>query len=180
MSDWKLRTGTEAYVYWSAGVVALVPSAVVTTTSTVPTAPGGLTAVICVSELTVKVVAALPPKVTDVAPASAVPVIVTLVPPATGPTFGFTPVTTGLSVIQYRLPSQDGSPSVIPPQTTRALPVKTPGTSRRGVGAPTVDMADQTSTDGRYRPPVFRRLPLPHSTPPQMTISWPVQTARLP
>ena len=48
--------------------------------------PPGTTAVICVSELTVKLVAAMVPNVTLVAPVKPVPVTVTLLP--TGPDVG--------------------------------------------------------------------------------------------
>jgi hypothetical protein len=49
-------------------------------------APVGTVAVICVAEFTLKLVAAMPPNVTLVAPVKAVPVIVTGVP--TGPLVG--------------------------------------------------------------------------------------------
>ena len=73
---------------WSAFEVVEVPPGVVTVTSTVPALPAGAVAVICVAPFTVKLVAAVPPKLTAVAPVSAVPVIVTLVPPDSGPAFG--------------------------------------------------------------------------------------------
>ena len=76
---------------WSAGLVAEVPSAVATVMSAVPE-PGGLVAVISVPETMVKS-AAVPPKLTPVAPVKPVPVIVTLVPPALVPPAGETPVT---------------------------------------------------------------------------------------
>ena len=65
-----------------------------TVTSTTPV-PAGLVAVICVAELTVKLVAATVPKSTAVAPVKSVPVIVTVVPPAAGPDAGLMPVTLG-------------------------------------------------------------------------------------
>src|SRR5258707_13110330 len=74
--------------------MALVPPAVVTVTSTVPT-PAGEVAVIWVALLTVKEAAALLPKLTAVAPEKLVPVMVTLVPPDVGPVFGLTLVTVG-------------------------------------------------------------------------------------
>ena len=55
----------------------------------------GLTAVIEVGELTVKLIAGTPPNATAVAPVKLVPVIVTLVPPAAGPDVGLMPVTVG-------------------------------------------------------------------------------------
>ena len=61
----------------------------------VPAEWAGDVAVICVELLTVKDVAAVPPKLTAVAPVRFVPLIVTLVPPAVEPVFGETPVTVG-------------------------------------------------------------------------------------
>jgi hypothetical protein len=61
-----------------------VPLGVDTTTSTVPAACAGLTAVICVSELTTKRTAAVP-KATPVAPVKLLPVMTTRVPPAVLP-----------------------------------------------------------------------------------------------
>jgi hypothetical protein len=81
-------------VYRSAAPVALVPSGVVTVTSTVPL-PGGDVAVICVSLLTVNAVAAVEPNPTRVAPVKPVPVIVTVVEPLAGPEDGATLVTAG-------------------------------------------------------------------------------------
>jgi hypothetical protein len=74
--------------------MALVPPAVVTATSTVPT-PVGEVAVIWVALSTVKEPAALLPNLTAVAPEKLVPVMVTLVPPDVGPVFGLTLVTVG-------------------------------------------------------------------------------------
>ena len=65
-----------------------MPPGVTTVTSTTPAAPAGLVAVIWVSELTVKLLAATVPKSTAVAPVKPVPVIVTVVPPAAGPPWG--------------------------------------------------------------------------------------------
>ena len=62
---------------WSAADVADVATGVVTVTLTVPGEPAGLIAVIDVAEVTRKVVAAVDPKVTPVAPVRFVPVIVT-------------------------------------------------------------------------------------------------------
>ena len=56
-----------------------VPEGVVT--DTIPDAPLPTVAVIVVAELTVKVVAATPPKLTAVAPVKLIPVMVTTVPP---------------------------------------------------------------------------------------------------
>src|ERR1700748_3211610 len=49
-----------------------------------------------VSEVTVNVEAAVPPKLTPVAPVNPVPVMVTLVPPPVGPEVAATSVTTGV------------------------------------------------------------------------------------
>ena len=82
-------------MYWSAALVALVPPAVVTVTSTVPALPAGAVAVICVALFTVNDVAFVAPNFTAVAPERFVPAIVTLVPPASGPEVGEIPVTVG-------------------------------------------------------------------------------------
>ena len=66
-------------MYSSPGPVALVPTGVVTVTSTVPL-PGGETAVIDLPETTVKLFASLEPKWTDVAAVKPLPVIVTALP----------------------------------------------------------------------------------------------------
>ena len=55
---------------------------------------GGLVTVICVAESAV-ILPGAPPKLTTVAPASPVPVIVTVLPPTVLPLAGDTPVTTG-------------------------------------------------------------------------------------
>lgn len=67
----------------------------VTVTSTVPTEPAGLVAVIWVPLFTVKVVAGVESKVTAVAPLKPDPLITTTVPPGRGPVFGVRPETTG-------------------------------------------------------------------------------------
>ena len=77
----------------SALPVPLVPLGVATVTSTAPL-PAGAIAVIWVGPSTVKSVAGVPPNSTSVAPEKLVPVMVTLVPPPTGPT-GAEPVTVG-------------------------------------------------------------------------------------
>jgi hypothetical protein len=89
-----VTVGDPVYVNSSSTVVALVPPAVVTVTATVPE-PTGLVAVICVELSTVNVVAAEAPKLTTVAFVKSVPVIVTDVPPESGPPLGLTPVTVG-------------------------------------------------------------------------------------
>ena len=70
-------------------------AAVATVMFTVPAA-AGLVAVICVpAGLIAKLVARFVPKYTAVAPVKPVPVIVTVVPPATGPDAGLTPLIVG-------------------------------------------------------------------------------------
>ncbi len=81
------------YEYLSADVVAEVPPAAITVTSTVPV-PAGLVATICVAVSLVIVAVALP-NFTAVAPDRFVPAIVTDVPPAAGPELGLIPVTAG-------------------------------------------------------------------------------------
>ena len=74
-----------------------VPPGVVTVTDTEPVVSRtGVVAVILVPPLlTVTDVAATPPTITAVAPVKAVPVIVIMVPPASGPLAGDTLVTVG-------------------------------------------------------------------------------------
>ena len=79
----------------SAVDVALVPTGVVTVMSTGPADPGGEVAVICVTLFTVKLMAAVPPNFTLVAPVKPVPVMTTLVAPAVGPLTGARDVTVG-------------------------------------------------------------------------------------
>ncbi len=67
-----------------------------TVTSTVPALVAEVVAVIEVSELTVKLDAALTPNLTPVALVNPLPVIATDVPPAVGPSVGLIDVTTGV------------------------------------------------------------------------------------
>jgi hypothetical protein len=60
-----------------------------------PAVPAGVVAAIWVSSVTVKLVAAVPPMVTAVAPVKLVPVMVMLVPPAVGPDEGETVLMVG-------------------------------------------------------------------------------------
>ncbi len=71
-----------------------MPPPVVTDTPTMPL-PAGAVAVIWVALTTVKLVAAVAPKATAVAPVKPVPVITTLVPPPLPPEAGAIPVTVG-------------------------------------------------------------------------------------
>lgn len=75
-------------------LIAEAPPGVVTVTSTVPL-PAGLTAVIWVSLSTVKLLVAVEPNETLVALVKLEPVMVTVVPPATGPLVGVTDFTDG-------------------------------------------------------------------------------------
>ena len=82
--------------------VALVPPAVVTVTSTAPAAWAGAVAVIEVALFTAKLVAAVEPKLTAVAPLKPEPVpepvIVTEVPPVVVPVAGEMFETTGAKI----------------------------------------------------------------------------------
>jgi hypothetical protein len=82
-------------VYLSALLVGLVPPIVVTVMSTAPEDSAGEVAVIEVALVTVKLVAAIDPNLTALAPVRFVPVIVTLVPPPNAPAVGLTAVTVG-------------------------------------------------------------------------------------
>ena len=73
----------------------LCPPELVTVTVTAPPLPAGLVAVIVVLLTTTTFVAAVAPNITVAPAAKFVPVIVTPVPPATGPLFGDTPLTVG-------------------------------------------------------------------------------------
>ena len=82
-------------MYLEPAEVAEVPAALVAVISTVPAASAGEVAVIWVSELMVKLVAAVLPKLTAVTLIKPEPVIVTDVPPAVVPAAGLTDVMTG-------------------------------------------------------------------------------------
>lgn len=71
----------------SALTTVLVPPVDVTLMPTVPL-PAGELATISLSEMTVKLLADVEPKDTPVVPVKPVPVIVTEVPPAAGPSVG--------------------------------------------------------------------------------------------
>ncbi len=72
-----------------------VPAGVVTVTLTAPVAPAdGLVTVISVA-LSEAIAADALPKWTAVAPARPVPLMVTVVPPVSGPLLGLTPLTAG-------------------------------------------------------------------------------------
>ena len=79
--------------------VPLWASVLVTTTLTDPAVCAGVVAVIDVLPTTFTLVAAVPPRLT-VAPArKPVPVMVTAVPPATGPAFGLIEATVGAGLL---------------------------------------------------------------------------------
>lgn len=78
----------------SAGPGSDVPADVPTVISTVPV-PGGLVAVMLVSELTVKCWALALPKFTCVAPVNPLPPMTMVSPPPSAPVSGETPVTEG-------------------------------------------------------------------------------------
>jgi hypothetical protein len=90
-----VTVGPATYVKLSAALVALVPPAVVTVTSTAPADPAGEVAVIEVALTGVNELAAVVPNLTAVGLLRWVPVIVTVVPPPVGPADGLTPVTLG-------------------------------------------------------------------------------------
>jgi hypothetical protein len=73
----------------------LCPPGFVTVTVAAPALPAGVTAVMVVLLTTTTLLAAVPPNVTVAPLAKFVPVIVTAVPPDTGPLFGDTLVTVG-------------------------------------------------------------------------------------
>lgn len=75
--------------------MALVPVGVTTVMSYVPAVWAGAIAVMLVTELTVKLMAATAPKLTALAPVKFVPIMVTLLPPAALPANGLMDVTLG-------------------------------------------------------------------------------------
>ena len=72
-----------------------MPPGVVTDTLAVPARPGGVTAVTVPESTTAKLLAGTPPMLTAVAFIRFAPLIITGVPPETGPTSGEIVVTTG-------------------------------------------------------------------------------------
>jgi hypothetical protein len=108
----------------SAGVEAVVPpTGLVTAMSTVPT-PDGAVARIEPSELTTKIVALTVPNVTAVTPLKPLPVMLTFVPPPSGPALGLTAVITGCGTYVNRSPTLAGVvPSGVATETsTVAVP----------------------------------------------------------
>ncbi len=80
-------TAAIQYVYRSLLVAGVVPPAVVTETLTCPAACAGAVATIWVVDLTVKALAVVVPNFTYLTVENPVPVMVTEVPPATGPLY---------------------------------------------------------------------------------------------
>ena len=104
----KIGNGTvvaaAAKLYLSPAADEDIPLGVVTRTSTCPTVElAGVVAVISVSLTTVKLVTAVPPTVTAVAPVKPVPVMVIEVLVETGPYGGETPVTVGTVVVAVKV-----------------------------------------------------------------------------
>ena len=79
----------------SAAEVEEVPPGVVTVTSWVPVPAGAVAVIVEAAELNVNDAAGADPNMTEDALASPLPLIVTVVPPITGPALGLTPVTVG-------------------------------------------------------------------------------------
>ena len=88
----------------SAAQAPTLSAELVTVTVTAPALPAGVVAVIVVLLTTTTLVAAAAPNVTVAPAAKFVPVIVTAVPPATGPLLGLTLVTVGANVGETRSP----------------------------------------------------------------------------
>src|SRR5579883_714546 len=89
-----VTVGADVYVNLSAAEVAVVPPGAVTVMSTAPAAPAGLVATTWVA-VSLTIAPGTDPKSTAVALARLVPVMVTDVPPASGPAAGLMPVTVG-------------------------------------------------------------------------------------
>ena len=94
VGEMPVTVGNATYVNRSAGDVADVPPSATTVTSTAPAEPGGAVALIDVADSTVNVADAAP-KRTSVTLVKPVPVIVTLVPPVSGPCVGLMADTIG-------------------------------------------------------------------------------------
>ena len=105
-------TGGARYVYWLPAPAALVPPGVNTATFTAPALPAGAVAVIVVAFTTLKLVAGVAPKATAVVPLRPVPVMVTEVPPDTGPEDGERLVTLGAATYVNKLPA---AVALVPP-----------------------------------------------------------------
>ena len=82
-----------------------MPPGVVAATVFAPAVPPGVSAVICVGERTVTLVAVTPPTMTALALVRFFPVMVISVPPANAPVFGFTDVIVGVGTVAPRNPA---------------------------------------------------------------------------
>ena len=95
----------------------LVPPGVVTSTLLAPAVPAGVVQVMVVALNKTKLVAAVPPKVTPVAPVKLAPMSVTLVPPAVVPVAGAMLVSVGgsgeLGVTTSLCQMEPASPTVM-------------------------------------------------------------------
>ena len=104
--------GPAEYVNWSAPLVAVVPAAVTTVTSTTPAMwAGALTVRDVPPPFTTTPVPGVAPKLTAVSPVRCVPVTVTEVPPARGPAVGLTEVTVGEGGGTRRIPAVTLTPA---------------------------------------------------------------------
>ena len=92
----EVTVGAAWKVNWSLAEVAEVPPGVVTVMSMTPAASAGDVAFIEVEDNTEKLLAATGPNLTAETFVKPVPVTETTVPPAVGPTVGFTEVTVGM------------------------------------------------------------------------------------
>ena len=92
VGDKLVRVGAE--IYWNIAPL-LVAYALSTVTAIVPAEPAGDVAVTVLSEITVKLVAAVVPKNTSRVLIKPAPVMVTIVPPAVGPDVGAMELMTG-------------------------------------------------------------------------------------
>ena len=136
-----------------AGLAALAPPGPLTVTSTVPPTscelPAGEVAVIDVAEFTVTAVAAPPPNDTVSPAAKFDPVIVTAVPPATGPETGETPPTAGTPAGAAYVNWSAGPAALVPPG-----PVTSTSTVPEPAGeVAVIDDAEFTVTPAAAPPP---------------------------
>ena len=140
-----------------------VPLGVVTATFTSPAACAGVVAVMVVALTTTTPVAALPPKVTLVAPVKPVPVMVTAVPPAVVPVSGLTLVTVGACASAGALPTAVAPSAIISTASPRRrAPTKllTFRVGPRSTGGTAAKIADAACGLARSRSAVLRVAPL--------------------
>src|SRR5581483_1924150 len=137
-------------------------------TSTVPAETAGLVAVTWVALLTVKLEAACVPKLTAVAPVRFVPVMVTVVPPPSGPEAGLTALTVGGGTT-VRVAVLDVVP--VPPLAAETGPLVLPYEPAVLLLTLTATLQlEPLATD----PPARLRLPepaTPVAVPPQVVLS---------